>query len=99
MATVQITFRDPVQVGGTSILSREPRVVQTITSSGTSQASTITGKTGEIADITASGNSVWIRVGANPTAATGTGDLVPDGGRVQIGFLQDGDKVAVIDVA
>lgn len=97
MATVHITFRAPTQVGGTSILSRSPRVAETLTSSGTSGATTISAHQGEIADIVASGGAVYVAIGANPTAVVGEGDLVPNGGRIQIGFMNTTDKVATID--
>lgn len=97
MATVKITFRAPTNVGGTSVYSRAPRASQTITSSASSQASTITALTGEIATITASGGAVHVIVGSSPTAATTTGDLVPDGATLELGFMLDADKVAIID--
>lgn len=99
MATVHVTFRNAVQVGGSSILSREPRAVETLTSSGSSAATTITARQGEVASITASSNDVFIAVGAAPTAVASAGDLVPAGSRLDIGFMQDGDKIAVIDAA
>lgn len=97
MATVKITFRAPTNIGGTSVYSRAPRASETITSSASSQATTITAEAGEIATITASGGAVHVIAGPSPTAATTTGDLVPDGGRLELGFLLAGDKIAVID--
>lgn len=97
MATVKITFRAPTNIGGTSVYSRAPRASQTITSSASSQATTITAEAGEIATITASGGAVHFIAGSAPTAATTTGDLVADGGRVDIGFMLAGDKIAIID--
>jgi len=97
MATVHVTFRNAVQMGGSSILSREPRAAESLTSSGTSDATTITAQQGEVASITASGGAVYVAVGASPTAVSGAGDLVPDGGRLDIGAMLNGDKIAVID--
>lgn len=97
MAKVQVTFRNGFNVGGSTVHCK-PRVAETITSSGTSQATTITASVNEIAHITASGGAVFINYGAAPTAASGSGDLIPDGGSLQIGGLASGDKVAVIDV-
>lgn len=97
MATVKITFRAPTNIGGTSVYSRQPRASQTITSSASSQASTITALAGEIATITASGGAVHVIAGSAPTAATTTGDLVPDGGSIELGFMLTGDKIAIID--
>lgn len=96
MANVHITFRDAVQVGGSSIPSREPRVAETNVSSGSSVATAITAKAGEIIQIATDG-TIYVRVGSAPTAATDTGDMLP-AGVYQFGLANDGDKVAFIDV-
>lgn len=99
MATVHITFRNIVDLGASAVASRSPRAAQTITSSGTSQASTITALSGEIAAITAVGGPVFVAIGGTPVAASGAGDLIPDGGHLELGGLITGDKIAVINAA
>jgi len=96
MATVRVTFRSAVSVGGSSVASK-PRVSEEMTSSGTSAASTITALAGEVARIVVSGGPVSVVVGTSPTATAAGGDLVLDGMMIEIGALADGDKIAVID--
>lgn len=97
MATAQIAFTDAVHVGGSSVLSKDPRAVETITTSASSQATTATALAGELASITVSGGAIFVKVAAAPTAASGSGYLIPDGGRLDLGSLAAGDKVAVIN--
>lgn len=99
MAIAHITFRDAVDMGGSSIMSRTPSQAATITTSGTSQATSIAALGGEVGVITVSGGAVFVAVGAAPVAASGSGDLVPDGGAIFIGRLLPGDKVAVINAS
>ena len=96
MGTVHITYRSLVSLNGSALASRQPRTAATITSSGTSQATSITALQGEAAIITAT-TAVFVAVGASPTAASGAGDLVPAGGIVTLAGLRALDKVAVID--
>lgn len=94
MAQVHITFRDPTQAGASSILSRDPAAAETITSSGVSQQTAIVASGGQIAHIDTDG-AVFVKVGSNPTAASGDGDIVRS--VKDIGFLKQGDRIAVID--
>ncbi len=98
MATVQINFDDPANIGGTSVFNAYPRASEDLTSSGTSQQTTITAIAGEVASITASGGAVWVKAGQSPTAAAGDNHLVADGETKTIGLLRDGDEIAIIDV-
>lgn len=91
---VHITFRNASHVGGSSILSRAPRAAETIANSGTSQATSITALQGEIAHIEADA-AVHIAVGA--TAVSGEGDLVQAGGMIDIGPMNTGDTISVIN--
>lgn len=92
--TTHITFRDAASYGGSSIVTK-PRVSETMTESGTSAASTITAVTGELCRITATAD-IYVNYGAAPTAASGSGDLVPAGGAIDIGPMSQGDKIAII---
>lgn len=98
MATVHVTFFGATVNGSASFYAPSPRVAQTITSSGTSQASTITALTGEVGAVTASGGDVWVNVGESPTAASGSGYLVPAGSRLELYPMVQGHAIAVRDV-
>lgn len=95
MATVNIRF-GAVMGAGAPVYAL-PRSSASITSSGTSQATTIAAAGGDYAAIVSAGGPVWVAIGQAPTAAAGTTFLVPDGGALDVGPLKDGDKVAVID--
>lgn len=84
--------------GGAPVLSPRPDATATITTSGTSQATTIT-SAGSYARISAVGGVVRYAIGSAPVALAGSGDWVLDGGTVDIGPLSFGDKIAVIDAA
>ena len=97
MATAYIRFGGAMG-GAAPVLSPIPRDTAKITTSGTSQATTIT-SAGEYARISAVGGVIRYAVGQTPTALAGSGDWVLDGGTVDIGPLAIGDKIAVIDAA
>lgn len=97
MATVHVTFRNAISLGGYGVSSKTPRKAQTITSSAASQQTTITAMVNEIATISVTGGNIFIAVGQNPTAASGAGDLVIDGTRLELGALASGDKIALIN--
>ena len=98
MATVQITFGAAVD-GVAPVAAMQPAAAETITSSGTSQATTITTRRGQICSVTASGGNVWVTAAGTPTASAGTTHLVPDGATRDFGFLEDGWRIAVIDAS
>ena len=98
MATVGITFGAAMD-GFKPVYAGLPEVSETLTSSGSSQATTgaIT-HPDQIARVTTSGGAVWVKTGAaSPTAAAGDDYLLPDGGTIDLGRLQVGWKVAVVD--
>lgn len=97
MSSLHVAFFAPINIGGTSIYAREPRAAETLAVSGTSAATTITAMQGEVASVTAQGGAIFVRIGSAPTAASGTGYLIPDGSTREIGFLNTSDKVAGID--
>ena len=97
MATAYIRFGGCMG-GGAPVLSPIPDATGTITTSGTSQATTITSN-GSYARISAVGGVIRYAVGAAPVAVAGSGDWVLDGQTVDIGPLNVGDKIAVIDAA
>ena len=98
MAIVGITFGAAMD-GITPVYAGLPAVSEVITSSGTSQATSgAVAHPDQIARVTASGGAVWVKTGAaSPTAAAGDDYLVPDGGTIDLGRLQVGWKVAVVD--
>jgi hypothetical protein len=97
MATAYIRFGGAMG-GGAPVLSPIPDATATFTTSDTSQATTIASK-GGYARISAVGGAIRYAVGPTPTALAGSGDWVLDGMTVDIGPLNVGDKIAVIDVA
>lgn len=94
--TTHITFRDPADYGGSSVLGK-PRASETMTESASSAASTITAKQGEVCHITATA-AIHVEYGAAPTAAADSGDMIPAGGSIDVGPMNAGDKVAIITV-
>ena len=98
MATAYIRF-GRVLGGGASVYTPIPDQTETITTSGTSQATTIVAQEGRFARVSASGGTIRIAVGQNPTALAGSGDWVMDGDTLDIGRLTVGEKIAVIDAA
>lgn len=103
MATVNIVFANAGQAssaGGIAVYNGRFSAVETLTSTGTSQATTITATRHDIARIKVSGGSVYISApDADPTAVDGEGWLVGDGDVLDIANLEVGDKLAVIDPA
>lgn len=91
---VHITFRNASHVGGSSILSRAPRAAETITNSGTSQTTTITALQGEICHIKA---DAAVHIAVDTTAVSGEGDLVLAGSWIEIGPMNAGDTISVIN--
>lgn len=97
MATAHIAFGGAMSAGA-PVFPTKPRAAESITTSGTTQSTTIEANQGEYAHITASGGSIFIAIGETPTAASGSGWLVSDGETRTCGVLKQGEKVAVIDV-
>lgn len=95
MATVSIVnaYRgnEDVPVLRSAVLGSEA-----ITSSGVSQQSSVAATRDSYWHITVSGGAVWVRFGANPTAAAGDDWLIPAGGNLDVQAVT-GDIVAVID--
>lgn len=97
MATVQVTFGAAMD-GIRPVHAAVPDAKEDITSSGTSQATTITSAgPHQVCKVTSVGGAVWVAVGASPTASAGNDHLIPDGATLDLGFLQAGWAVAVID--
>ena len=96
MATVQITFFSPQNIGGTSVFPKLPRAAEKITSSASSQLSAGTAQAGEFARVASSGRSIC--AASSATVVSGGGYLVQDGASIEIGPLASGDKIALIDL-
>lgn len=97
MATVHIRFGG-VMGSGAPVYAPIPKRAETITSSGSSQASTKAADGGDYCTVTSSGGAVFVAIGQAPVAASGSGDMIPDGSSIDFGPLTDGDKVAIINV-
>lgn len=98
MATAYIRF-GKVMGGGAPVYVPTPSASQNITTSSSSQQSTITAVDGDYATISAVGGVIRIAIGQNPAAIAGAGAWILDGGTIDVGPLKYGDKVAVIDAA
>lgn len=96
MATVQIAFFSPQNIGGTSVFPKTPRAAEKITSSGSSQLSAGTAQAGEYARVASSGGDICAAGAA--TVVSGGGYLVQSGSTEVIGPLSAGDKIALIDL-
>jgi hypothetical protein len=96
MAVVQIAFTAPEGIA--PLAQAVPALSQTITTSGTSQATDIVSRNGGVCTITASGNNVWAAFGPSPTAAPNTHQLILSG-QTRDFALGPGKRVAVIDAA
>ena len=83
--------------GPMPVYSAYPREVDDVTTTGTSAQSTVTAREGDFCRICVTGNAVYCAIGADPTAAAGTGFLINDGGTLDLGGLQPGHKIALID--
>lgn len=98
MATAYIRF-GRVMGGGAPVYSPTPNATATITTSGTSQATTVSAQEGDFIRVTASGGAIRIAIGAAPVALAGSGDWLLDGDTMDLGPLKYGDKIAVIDLS
>jgi hypothetical protein len=95
MAT-NICFTDLRQMAGVA-LEDISAPNENITSSGSSQQATITAGSSQVVLVVETDTSVWVTVGANPTAAAGTDRLVQGGTTRYFWNVKEGDKVAVIN--
>lgn len=96
MATVKVTCGQATASGAQ--IEVVPRQNQTITSSASSQQSTVSARSGEIISVTASGGAVHALFGDNPTVTTANSHaLIPDGGTRFFGGMKDEWTVAIID--
>lgn len=96
MATVHVAFSEGNQQY-VPVAAKTPSGSEVITSSATSQATTITANNGEFVTITASGGNVWAKIGSSPTAASADEWLILDGQTRNFGPCAAGDTCAVID--
>lgn len=97
MATVNVSFVRTHNLGGAVVAVSSDAESEVITSSASSQATTIAADNQKVlARIAVSGGNVWIKFGSNPTAASEDVFLLLDG-TVEYFSVLEGDKVAVID--
>lgn len=97
MATVDIRF-GPVMGGGAPAYQKGGKY-QTISSTASSQQSTIIASDGDFARVSSVGGKVRIAFAASPTAIADDGEWVLDGQTIDVGPLSAGDKIAVIDAS
>ena len=99
MAEINIKFTHALPVLGASIENAKPTLVEDITSSGTSQATSITAPNDDCMVCVESIGSgdVWVKIGASPTAAVGSDHAIAAGQVRYFAGVSAGDAVAVID--
>ena len=102
MALVHVTISRSDDRGDTGaslpLITSVPEAVDTVTSSGTSQQASITPAKadGLIWSVTSKGD-VWVKFGANPTAASDDGHLVLAGQTRDFSVTAAGEKIAIKD--
>lgn len=86
-----------------SVAKSVPVSKETITTSGTSQATTIATPAANgdayVWQVTASGGNIWVKFAASPTASAGNDWLILDGQTREFGASVAAEKVAVIDAS
>lgn len=89
----------PSQAGGVSQVFDANPQTEEITSSGTSAASTMAAKTGDVARITSCDDAqlVWVTFAATPVAVAGAGHPINPRATIDIGPIGTGHKMAVIN--
>ncbi len=104
MATVHVTLSrvdDRGDTGGSlPLTTSQPTLVETLTSSGTSAASTIVAPKadGLVWTVKAKGGDVWVNFDTGtPVAASGAGHLIFAGSREDFTVTTNGEKIAVKD--
>jgi len=98
MASAHITLGS-VMGGGAPVYAPYPNASQTVTTSASSAASTISAILVDYARIVAQGGNMRIAVGSAPVATITAGYVILDGAHLDIGPLKTGDKIAAIDIA
>lgn len=83
--------------GGAPVYAPIPNSMQTITTTASSQATTITAKSGDYARIVANGGPICFAVGQSPVATAASGDIIMNESSIDVGPLSANDKIAVID--
>ncbi|MFK7944559.1 MAG: hypothetical protein AB8B85_16820 [Paracoccaceae bacterium] len=95
MAT-NICFTNVAVIGGQAFEdAKAPN--QNLTSSGTSQATTLTAGNNADVLVVETDTTVWVAVGASPTASEGTDRLCQANSTRYFTGITEGDKVAVIN--
>ena len=96
MATLNVVFARAVERTA-QIIAGIPSKAESITTSGTSQASTNAAGNEDCCQLTVTGGNVWVKFAAAPTAAAGSDYLLIDGQTREFGHLPALTKVAVIN--
>jgi hypothetical protein len=79
--------------------SSVPAAADTVTTSAASTQSSAAASAGDIWSVTARNGDVFVKFGANPTAAADDGWLILQGQTREFGATADGEKIALIDAA
>jgi hypothetical protein len=99
MGTVHVRIGE-ITPGSNPVLTRRPRRAETLTTSTSSTATTITADGGEYATVTVldAASGVYVVINDNPTASA-AGDAIPGGGQQTYGPLKPFDRIAIADVS
>lgn len=101
MSQVIVEFgRGPMntEAGPAPVFAAKGSIAEEITSSGTSQATTATAKTGDIAVVINNGDEhIWVQFSDDPTADVEADHFIMAGTTRDFGPLSIGDKAAVVN--
>ena len=96
MATAFVTFCDAMGLKA-PVYTPNPDAAAKINTTATSQQMSIRAVLGHFCRVTAVGGGVCVSFGSNPTAVSGSGYHIPDGGAADFGPFQGGELIALID--
>ena len=104
MALVHVTLSridDRGDTGGSMpVITSVPEAADTVTSSGTSaQSSIVAAKADGLFWSVTSKGDIWVKFGANPTAAQDDGHLILAGQTRDFSVTAAGEKIAIKDAA
>jgi hypothetical protein len=99
MADFHVEFKNAIALGGSSIEAKNPRASQLVSNPASATETSITALAGEVAVITVTGGSGYVKIGqAGTDAASAPRSLIADGATRSFGPLQAGDIVDCLNV-
>jgi hypothetical protein len=99
MADFHVEFKNAIDLGGSSIEAKNPRTSQLVSNPASATETSISAFAGEVAVITVTGGSGYVKIGQTGTdAASAPRSLIADGATRSFGPLQSGDIVDCLNV-